>query len=77
MSAEHGRALYELREFRKKVIEFQGRVSGFPSDARAPMSPGVMPPPATHSREAFKDALDTLLSAIGIYEVLLQNNGGR
>jgi hypothetical protein len=77
MSAEHSRALSELRAFREGVIEFQKHVNGFPSDARAPMSPGVMAPPATHSREAFKDALDTLLSAIGIYEVLLQNNGGR
>jgi hypothetical protein len=76
MSAEHGRALYELRAFREQVTTFQRLISGFPSDARPPVAPGVMPPPSTNSRKALEDALDTLLGRIGIYEVLLQSGVG-
>jgi len=76
MSAEHGRALQELRQFRDQVKTFQKCISGFPPDARSPMSPRNMPAPSTDSRKALTDKLDTLLGAIGIYEVLLLNNGG-
>jgi hypothetical protein len=76
MSAEDSRALVELCEFREKVSELQKRVSGFPSDAGAPLFAGVAPPMDAKIREAFRDALNTFLNAIGIYEIRLQNRGG-
>jgi hypothetical protein len=73
MSAEHQRALQELRKFRAQAMKFQGRISAFPSDARPPAGhPSVMMAPAIDSREPLKEALSTLLNAIGIYEVILQ-----
>jgi hypothetical protein len=76
MSSEHGRALWELRQFREQVKTFQGLVSGHPSDARPPMSRvGVMQPPTTHNRTEFNAAVNALLDAIGIYEIRLQSIG--
>lgn len=76
MSSEHGRALWELRQFREQVKTFQGLVSGHPSDAPPPMSmAGVMQPPTTNNRTDFNVALNALLDAIGIYEIRLQNIG--
>lgn len=73
MSPEHQRALRELREFRDQVKAFQERLSQFPSIAPPEAPPGVLASPIRDNRPAVEDALNTLLSTIGIQEIYLLN----